>query len=160
MEGSRYPEIALPSAERITNLLPSSGHIVHMPSHIYILMGDFHKAAEVNEKAVALDREYIKAFGSSGTYPVHYMSHNLFFLSRAFILEGRYDDAKKAAIQLAQFYNPFFMLMPSLEFYATAPLIVDARFHRWDSLVRTPPPEPPMTISNAFWYFGRAFGVY
>jgi len=63
VEASKHPEIALMSANRLGELLPSSGHILHMPSHIYLLVGDYEKAAQQNDLAIAADREYIRQYG-------------------------------------------------------------------------------------------------
>ncbi len=88
LEASKYPERALMSAERLRKLLPASGHILHMPSHIYILVGDYHQAALTNEEAVSADLEYIRQFGMEGTYPLHYLSHNYNFLLELTVWRG------------------------------------------------------------------------
>src|SRR5690606_22415146 len=43
MEASRVATKALPSADRLGDLIPAAGHLVHMPSHIYIRTGFYHK---------------------------------------------------------------------------------------------------------------------
>ena len=58
MEGSRYPERALPSAHRLETLAPAAGHLVHMPSHIYLRTGDYAAAVRSNQQAIAADRNY------------------------------------------------------------------------------------------------------
>ena len=88
-------------------MLPASGHLVHMPGHIYLLVGDYHRAALANEKAVEVDQQYIDEFGLLGIYPLHYMTHNLYFLSRAYSMEGRFEAAKKSAARLYEFYGLF-----------------------------------------------------
>ena len=57
VEASPYPERALPSADRLTRLVPWAGHLVHMPAHIYIRTGDFDRAARANELAVKGTRD-------------------------------------------------------------------------------------------------------
>jgi hypothetical protein len=52
-------EKVLISAERLKTLVPSAGHLVHMPSHIYINTGDYHEGSIANEKAVVADSIYI-----------------------------------------------------------------------------------------------------
>ncbi len=156
MEASRYPERALMSAERLRKMLPASGHILHMPSHIYILVGDYQKAVEANLAAIKADQDYINEFGMQGTYPVHYMSHNMYFLSRAYALQGRYDEAKKAAAELVKFYMPHYSMMPDLEYYAFSVMSVMLRFHRWQEILDLPPPPDNMAISKVLWHFGRA----
>lgn len=155
IEASKYPERALMSAERLHMLLPTSGHILHMPSHIYMLVGEYHKAALANEAAVKVDREYIRQFGSSG-YPMHYMSHNLYFLSRAYSMEGYFTGARNAAKELNDFYARSFKDMPELEYYIPTEMFVLVRFRKWhDLLLLPPPPAAEMQVSNTLWHFGR-----
>jgi tetratricopeptide (TPR) repeat protein len=156
VEASKHPEVALVSANRLKTLLPSSGHILHMPSHIYLLVGDYHEAARTNEEAVAADREYIRQYGEGGIYPVHYLSHNYYFMSRAYTMEGNFDRAKDAADELLQFYLPHFKHMPELEEYASAPLTVLITFHRWKDILNIPKPNDEMKTINVLWHFGRS----
>lgn len=156
VEASKHPEWALVCAERLRTMMPASGHLLHMPSHIYILMGDYHKAALANEEAVAVDKDYIRKYGIRGIYPIHYLSHNLYFLSRAYSMEGNFEDAKRSADELAAFYNPHFEHMPDLEYYVPTPLFVSMRFHRWDEALNFPQPNPKMQVTNVLWHYGRA----
>ena len=156
VEASRNPQRALMSAERLRKMLPASGHILHMPSHIYMLVGDYHQAIESNQEAIKADKAYINEFGIESTYPIHYMSHDIYFLSRAYAMEGRYADALKAAEELSQFYTPHFLKMPDLEYYNTAPLFTMLRFHRWKEILDLKAPQDNMNISKILWHFGRA----
>jgi hypothetical protein len=156
VEASSYPERALMSAERLRKLVPASGHLLHMPSHIYLLVGDYHQAALSNEEAVAQDRAYIQKYGIQGIYPIHYLSHNLYFLSRAYAMEGNFTKAMRAAEELASLYLPHFHRMPLLEYYASTPLFTLLRFQQWKALLQLPPPAPSRQVSNAIWHFGRA----
>lgn len=155
IEASKHPESALMSALRLKTLLPSSGHIMHMPSHIYLLVGDYEKAARQNEAAIAADREYIREYGEIGIYPAHYLSHNYYFLSRALIMQGRFQGAKAAADELVKFYTPFFKSMPELEYYALAPLTVLITFHKWQEILDLPKPADELKMYEAVWRFGR-----
>lgn len=62
-EESPFPERALMSAHRLEYLLPESGHLLHMPCHIFILVGDYESALKTNQKAIAQDRNYIENLG-------------------------------------------------------------------------------------------------
>ena len=57
-ESSSRPERALPCAERLAELAPGAGHLVHMPAHIYLRLGLYAKAADHNVHAVSVDDEY------------------------------------------------------------------------------------------------------
>lgn len=156
VEASEYPEKALVSANRLRHLSKVMGHILHMPSHIYILVGDYHQAAQANEEAAAADREYMREYGTKGFYPVHYLSHNLYFLSRAYSMEGRYADALRAAEELKELYLPHFKMMPDLEYYYSAGLFVNLRFQHWKEALQVAAPKSEMAVSNALWHFGRS----
>src|SRR4029077_15406742 len=71
-EASFSPERALAGANRLADLAPNAGHLVHMPAHVYIRTGDYELAALTNEKAAAVDRAYIQLSGAQGIYPMMY----------------------------------------------------------------------------------------
>src|SRR5713101_7173335 len=66
VEASPHPEQALDSANRLAKLAPAAGHLVHMPAHIYIRVGNYHDAARNNEQAAEVDRQYIQKFKVTG----------------------------------------------------------------------------------------------
>ena len=140
IEGSKHPEYALISAYRLETLLPAGGHILHMPSHIYFLVGDYAQAAQSNKEAIKADWDYIKQFGVVGNYPVHYLSHNYYFLVRALMMEGKYREAWLTALELEQFYIPHFKQMPELENYSLSYLQVLLVAHQFDTILQLPPP--------------------
>src|SRR5207245_1253711 len=112
VEGSRSPERALAGANRLADLEPGAGHIVHMPAHIYIRTGDYDAAVKTNEKAAAVDQAYLKASGAQGIYPMMYYSHNLSFIAMCSAMNGNYDEAKKTADLLAAHVGPHVKDMP------------------------------------------------
>ena len=67
VEASKNPERALPSASRLGALMPGAGHLVHMPSHIYIRVGDHELSATVNVTAAEVDKKYIERSGAKGS---------------------------------------------------------------------------------------------
>lgn len=156
MDGSPFPEKALRSAERLKTLLPSSGHLLHMPSHIYLLVGDYHQAAHCSEEALAADREYVNTYGMEGTYPQSYISHSLYFLTRIYTLEERFGDATQAANRLRDFYLPHYKQMPEMEFYAVIPLFILIHFQKWQEILDFPKPAEEMALANLLWHFSRA----
>jgi tetratricopeptide (TPR) repeat protein len=159
IEASPYPERGLMSAHRLKTLLPSSGHLLHMPSHIYLQVGDFHQSVMANLKAVAADYEYIRQYGKGGIYPIHYLSHNLFFLCRSYAMEGNFEGAMKAAIELNELYLPHYRRMPELESYAYQPIFVLLRFNRWRDILNLPKPSSEMRTTNLLWHFARAMAL-
>lgn len=159
IEASSYPERALMSAERLKKALPASGHLVHMPSHIYSLVGDYHQAALSNAAAVAADRSFIRQFGLHGIYPVHYLSHNLFFLAYACMMEGRPEEAKQAALDVVDLYSAHFKRMPNMEFYLSSPLAILLNFHDWKGILTLPKPPEEAKMATVLWHYGRSIAL-
>jgi tetratricopeptide (TPR) repeat protein len=159
MEASPSPERALAGANRLASLAPGAGHIVHMPAHIYIRTGDYEAAVKTNEQAAAVDRAYLKASGAQGIYPMMYYSHNLHFIAMCSAMNGNYAEAKKNADMLAAHVGPHVKDMPPLEGFMTIPLAVAVRFHQWDEILKTPPPDPAMRTTTVFWHFARGMAL-
>jgi tetratricopeptide (TPR) repeat protein len=155
VEASNTPERALDSARRLGKLAPQAGHLVHMPAHIFHRVGDYASAAEVNEKAAAVDRDYILKHKVQGIYAMMYYSHNLHFLAVANGLRGRYDDAKKAADQLAAHVGPFVKAVPMLEGFMPTPTLIAIRFRRWEDILKLPEPAKEQSINCMTWHFAR-----
>lgn len=159
VEASPYPERALAGANRLAQLAPGAGHIVHMPAHVYIRTGDYEAAVKTNEEAAAVDRAYIKATGVQGIYPMMYYSHNLHFIAMCASMNGNYAEAKKNADMLAAHVGPAVKTMPMLEGFMTVPMAVDIRFHRWDDILAMKPPDPGMKATTGFWHFARGMAL-
>lgn len=156
IEGSLHPERALPSAARLETLAPASGHLVHMPAHIYMRTGDYARAAAANEKAAEADRAYIARTHAEGIYPAMYYNHNLQFLAAAAMMEGKPDVAAKAAAELASNAAPVAREMPMAEFVVPMPYFVALRFGNWKELLAMPDPGPGLPVTAAAWHFARA----
>jgi tetratricopeptide (TPR) repeat protein len=159
IEASPFAERGLAVADRLGGLAPAAGHLVHMPSHIYIRVGDFAAAVRANEKAAAADRAYLEKSKAQGIYPMMYYSHNLHFLAVANAMQGRYTDAKKAADQLAAHVGPHAKDMPMLEFFLPTPTLIQVRFHRWDDILASPAPDAKLRIVRALWHFARGLAL-
>jgi tetratricopeptide (TPR) repeat protein len=159
VEASNSPERALAGANRLAALAPNAGHIVHMPAHIYIRTGDYVAATKTNEEAAAVDRAYIQRSGVQGIYPMMYYSHNLHFIAMCSAMNGNYPEAKKNAEMLAEHVGPAVKMMPPLEGFMTIPVAVEIRFHRWNEMLKMPPPDPAMKTATVFWHFGRGMAL-
>src|SRR6185503_18073426 len=101
VEGSLHPERALPSAARLETLAPASGHLVHMPAHIYARTGDHAAAARANLAGANADRVYLKNMPPETFYGMAYYSHNLHFLADSHMMQGRFAEAQQAAGELS-----------------------------------------------------------
>ena len=75
IEASPHPERASAAADRLRQLVPASGHLVHMPSHIDVLTGRWAQAAQQNDAAIEVDRAY-RAISPKQEFYRLYMAHN------------------------------------------------------------------------------------
>jgi tetratricopeptide (TPR) repeat protein len=155
-EASRHPEWALDSARRLETLAPAAGHLVHMPAHTYMRVGDYSAAAHSNAIAADADRVYLRESATTGSmYDMMYYSHNLHFLSASYSMGGDFTDAKQSADDLVAHVAPMVRDMPMVEVYVPTPIFVLVRFHRWDEVLKLPPPNPGLAMTTAFWHFAR-----
>jgi tetratricopeptide (TPR) repeat protein len=160
VEAGPTPELGLPAADRLGGFAPDAGHLVHMPSHIYIRVGQYHDATVANERAAKADRTYIRHCAAQGFYPGVYYPHNLHFLWYALMFEGRSTEAMRAANQAAQYANENYcgprktLEAPRLRHL---PWMTSARFGRWDEVLKVPQPSATndFLMDRALWHFAR-----
>jgi tetratricopeptide (TPR) repeat protein len=157
VESSRTPERAIPSAQRLMGITPGEGHMVHMPGHIWLVLGDWEMAATVNEHAAEVDRRYFATTGvTGGSYMMYYM-HNLHFVAYARAMQGRRADGLKAAANLGAAMAPMVDAMPEMvETFVPVPWFSLMRFGEWDAVLKLEPPKPTQKLATAFWRYGRA----
>jgi hypothetical protein len=156
IEASPHAERGLACAQRLPGLAPAAGHLVHMPAHIYIRVGDYAAAARCNEQAIAADQAYIKKFKVKGVYAMMYYPHNIHFLATAHCIQGRRAEAIKAADQLATEVAPHVKDMPMLEGFLVVQPIVLVRFRRWDDILAAELPDEKRQLTRTVWHFARA----
>jgi tetratricopeptide (TPR) repeat protein len=148
MEGSGYPERALASAQRMEALAPAASHLVHMPSHIYLRVGDYAAAVRSNQQAVAANRNYLSQQPVAPPGVMGYANHNEHFLAVAASMDGEFETAVNAAKEIQ---SPMHS-----EAMAAESTLVLMRFGRWDEILVSPAPDPKLTGVTFFWRFARA----
>jgi tetratricopeptide (TPR) repeat protein len=156
VEASRNLERAIPSAMRLMTLTPGAGHLTHMPGHIFLQTGDFDLAAQTNIKAAEADRVFVARTGAAGMYPLMYWTHNIHFIAYARAQEGRYEDAKQAALDMVTNVGAGVAEMQMLEGFLLYPFMVDLRFHKWDAILAEREPSKERALTHAFWRYARA----
>jgi len=162
MEMSPHPEYALPSAQRLMGgIAPGAGHMVHMAGHIYIRVGDYEVVASSNERAVQVDEEYFHHSGVHGGY-MGYYAHNLHFLTAARMLQGRFEDARQAALKLSEVTRPFVETEPGMiDPFVPAPWFVLLRFQKWDDILNAKPVDnEKLPVTRAMWRYSRALAFH
>ncbi len=157
VEASPDPARALASADRLGALAPGAGHLVHMPSHIYIRTGRFHEAAEANASAIKADEAFFAKSHEGGDYPLVYYTHNIHFLCYAQMIEGRQHDALASARLLESKLPPDAVrAMPMAEDLVAMPYVVETRFALWDTILKEPAPPKDLPFTSAIWHYARA----
>jgi tetratricopeptide (TPR) repeat protein len=155
VEASPNADRGLASAYRLGSLAPNAGHLVHMPSHIYLRTGDWDEAVKSNDLAIEADRNYQLKSGSRGLYMMMYYNHNIHMLASSYAANGNYAGSIKAANELAANIGPNVKAMPMLEMFMPYPIIANVRFQKWDEALAYPAPDPAMLTTTAHWHFSR-----
>jgi tetratricopeptide (TPR) repeat protein len=146
MEMSATPQHALPAADLLRNLVPDAGHLVHMPSHIDVLCGNYRDSVMSNLSAVQADRRFVENEGPLNFYSL-YRAHNLHFIVYSAMFEGNSRAALDAADELAAQLTPELLAIESppmadwLEAFVPLRTHALVRFGRWDDLIAQPLPE-------------------
>jgi tetratricopeptide (TPR) repeat protein len=158
MESSATPERALPSASKLETLVPGSGHLTHMPAHIYMRVGRYAEASAVSERSIKADERYLAQVQAQGKYLVGYAAHNHHFLWAAAAMEGRSRaaiDAARAAYRVACGPRPS-LREGTLQHYFALESYALVRFARWDEILKgTLPPDSSAPYPLAVWHFAR-----
>lgn len=160
VEASNTPERAEDTADKLEPLMPSAGHIVHMPAHIYFRVGRYGDAVKVNELAAQKDEEYIAACRAQGYYPLAYYTHNIHFLWTSSEMLGRYreaDDAARRLIKANAKGAPMAAQLPPVQLYLFVPVVTDIRFGKWDKALAEPRPAGDAKLDMAISYYARGF---
>lgn len=158
IEASNQPEKALASARVLDSLVMGAGHLLHMPSHIYIHTGDYHLGTLSNLRAIAADSIYTTACHAQGMYPLAYYPHNHHFLAATATLEGNAQLAWQAALAVQQHTAKDLMNQPgwgTLQHYYSIPYYVGIKFKMFDRIISLPAPAQELIYPRAIWHYAR-----
>jgi len=162
MEMSPTPEKALPHGDRLVELAPDSGHLVHMATHIDVLCGDYHNVVARNRQAARVDRAYFDYAGGENFYTI-YRIHNLHFQIYGAMFLGRPSDALEGARALVEALpEPVVRYLPDLfEAFVPMRLHVLIRFGRWSCILKEPFPEDAELYSfgTALLHYARTVAL-
>jgi len=157
VEASRDPDRAVPAADRLRGLVPGSGHLVHMPSHIYIRVGRYADAVASNTDAVEADRAYL-ALAPEPQFYALYVAHNLHFLAYAGMMSGQYEVALAAARALEADVPEAALreLAPVVDGIMPTTLHVMIRFGKWEDVLAEPAYPAWRLMSNVARHYARS----
>ena len=161
VEASLNPERGDKSAALFDNgLIPAAGHLVHMPSHIYIRTGEYHNGSLANLNAVKIDSQYVSSCHAQGVYPLAYYPHNYHFLAATATMEGKSEWALMAAQQVSDHADQDLMkdtIWGTLQHYYTIPFFVKIKFGKWDEILKMNNANPELKYPQAIRAYARGF---
>ena len=140
MEMSPFPQRALRAGDRLRDLMPDAGHLIHMPTHIDVLCGNYRDVLVYNQKAIAVDRKYLAQEGAMNVYSL-YRTHNHHFAIYGAMFLGQYTPALKAAQELIDTTPEELLRIPSppmadfIEGYLPMKQHVLVRFGKWREII-------------------------
>jgi len=155
-----HPERGEGPADMLGGLMPGAGHLVHMPSHIYMRIGRYTDSYAANRKAVAADESYITQCRSQGIYPLNYYPHNIHFMAWSAMFQGRSKEALEAARKIVEKVPPELSADKNTwalyETFLSQPMFVMVRFGMWDKMIAEPKPDLESRFMTGIWHYGRA----
>jgi len=160
MEASSTPEKAEAASDTLLTLVPGSGHLVHMPAHIYYRVGRYNDSVQANIAAAKVDEDYIAACNAQGFYPAMYYPHNIHHLWSSASMQGQSKLAIETARKLADNVSlEQIDQFPPVEFFKTVPLLSLVQFAHWDEILAEPQPRADLGFSNAIWRYARGVAL-
>ncbi|HWI10609.1 MAG TPA: hypothetical protein VNU48_04710, partial [Burkholderiaceae bacterium] len=157
VEASTAPERALPYAERLAELMPGAGHIVHMPAHIYYRVGQYRRSLDINKRAVAVDERYFQGSPSDPLYKSAYYPHNIHFVMVSAQMGGDGATAVAAAKKLdAAVPTELAMQFQIMEPVKAAPYTTQLTFADPDTVLALPAPDEKLVLVRAMYHYARA----
>ena len=163
MEMSPHPERALGACEQLRRLVPDAGHLLHMPTHIDVLCGDYAEVVRSNGVAIAADRRFLAREGALNFYSL-YRCHNYHFKIYGAMFLGQYRPALEAAEEMARSLPEDLLAVTSppmadwLEGFVPMKLHVLVRFGRWEDILALDLPRNRELhcVTTAMTHYARA----
>lgn len=159
---AQRPELGIAAADRLQNLVPGAGHLVHMPSHIYIRVGRYRDAVVANQKAVEADQDYATQCHAQGLYPIAYMPHNHHFLWYAAMMAGQKQVAVEAGDRTAMMADRELMRQPgygTLQHFYSIPLYTLVKFEMWEEILNRSAPDADLLYPTGVWHYARGMAL-
>jgi tetratricopeptide (TPR) repeat protein len=158
IEQSPHPERALDSADFLRNAVPGAEHLLHMPSHIYILTGRYHDACLANQKAMAAFTQYQEDCRAQGFEPVinYLILHNIQFLWYSAAMEGNSTLALNSAKQLTQALPLAWLDKDNyLQLFLPVRYFAEVRFGKWNEILVERKPSSEFQYAVGIWHYAR-----
>jgi tetratricopeptide (TPR) repeat protein len=151
-----HPELALPSAKFLEDAMPGAGHLVHMPSHIYVRTGQYDRSVMLNQRASLVDEEYLANSSNRGMYRWGYYPHNVDFVVYSAYMEGRSSLAIQTALKLAYKGSLITNSNPAFaQYFTVEPLHAYVRFGKWNDILSLPDPDDAYIYAKLMTHFAK-----
>ncbi|WP_297837237.1 hypothetical protein [uncultured Roseibium sp.] len=162
MEMSPHPERALRHGDRLKDLVPDAGHLVHMGTHIDVLCGDYQNVLYRNLAAAKVDDKF-KAYAGPANFYALYRIHNLHFAFYGAMFLGRKGAAVEAVERLrGEVPDEVVRSYPDVfeTFVAAAPHVY-IRFGMWSEILELDQPADKelYVTTNALIYYAKAIAL-
>ncbi|MDH3734203.1 MAG: hypothetical protein OEU54_11750 [Gemmatimonadota bacterium] len=155
-----FPKRAEACADRLAELMPGAGHIVHMPGHIYIRVGRYREAVAVNEHAVHSDETYIADQNPMGVYPSAYYPHNYHFMAFAATMAGMSDKAMEASLIVSpKIPKAVALEVAWIQNAIVFPHLTGVTFGRWEEVLGFDMPDPDLRQATAVAHYARGVAL-
>ena len=163
MEMSPHPERALRAGDALCSLVPDAGHLIHMPTHIDVLCGNYKDVIDRNELATIADKKYLAREGAVNFYSL-YRCHNYHFKTYGAMFLGQYGPALEAAEEMAAAISEDLLRVESpsmadwLEAFVSIKLHVYIRFGKWQEIIASPLPadQKLYCVTTAMLHYAKA----
>ncbi|MGG5889716.1 hypothetical protein ACLF3G_21495 [Falsiroseomonas sp. HC035] len=156
VEASDRPERAAGHAARLPDLMPGSGHLVHMPSHIHYRLGRWRDSLDANRAASAASEALIAEGGQSLIMSQAYYPHNVHFLLASALMGGDGRTAVEAAEKLADLVSERAKReVPWTQPIAASRYLAHARFTAPGAILALPAPDGDFPYVRAHWHYAR-----
>lgn len=157
VEASNKPGDAHKSAEFLETAMPAAGHVVHMPSHIYVRTGEYDRSNVSNRLAIKADEEFLSRTSDQGLYRGGYYPHNIDFLSYGALFSGESAVAINTANKLAYHVKGLQTMMPAYyDYYVNTTVIAFVRYGKWKDILALPLPDDGSNYNaSALHHYGR-----
>lgn len=163
MEASAQPELAMAAAQKLESTVPISGHMVHMPGHIYLRVGEYEKAIDINERSQIVDQQFSEIWGDTnfpniGTYGLSHKAHAphaLDFVRYANMLQGNYASALVAADEGAASVGTAVEAVNRGQKRVVHSWIVDKVFGKWDKILASEQSHSGTPYLDGMWSYVR-----
>jgi len=160
VEASTNPGKAIPAADRLRDLTPGLGHLVHMPSHIDVRTGTWEKGVRANVRAIVADDRYVERAKPPGFYRI-YMAHNRHMLAFVAMMRGQSAQATRAGRELIERMPEDWLkeFAPIVDGFLATPYELQIRFGKWNDVLAEPEPKEIFPLARTLRHYARGVAL-